>query len=212
MEPGLSANVSSPSLVPSVGSGSKESSPFKVSLREELNLWVGRASKKDDRFFQYSIPSELVGIRPLRHEGELTMIEGHPEASGSRDLARLPFEPKENHCGIWKDAPNRECHASIGDQGTTASVSCYGNLTQMSQFLGVGHSGVFSIDHKLTEEPYFISNRADTLNMLGSGHGSLSFGVSLPEECRPTHAPEVRWVNWRWPRYECKCQSKLIEF
>lgn len=140
------------------------------------------------------------------------MIQGHSETAGSREFSSQIFEPKDQHCGIWEDAPNRECHASIGDQGTTASVSCYGNLIQMSQFLGAGQSGVFSTDHKLTEEPYYILSRADDLDVLGSGLDRLSFGVSLPDRYRPSHAPKVRWVNWRWPRYECKYQSQEFRF
>lgn len=121
------------------------------------------------------------------------------------------FEPIDQHCGIWNDAPNKECHASFGDQGTTASVSCYGDLIQMSQFLGAGHSGVFSIDQNSTAEPYLIASRAGDLNdlaKLGSGRSSQSFGLILPRQFLPDQIPEVKWVNWKWPRYECKHQRK----
>lgn len=122
------------------------------------------------------------------------------------------FEPKDQHCGIWNDAPNKKCHASFGDQGTTASVSCYGDLIQMSQFLGAGHSGVFSIDHEPTSKPYFITGRANDLNDLAkqsSGRGIRSFGLTLPTKFLPDQTPEVKWVNWKWPRYECKCYNKI---
>lgn len=77
----------------------------------------------------------------------------------------------------------------------------------MSQFLGVGHSGLFSIDHKLTDKPYYIASRADALNNLakeGSKGGGLSFGLNLPKRFLPDKIPEIKWVNWKWPRYECK--------
>lgn len=96
----------------------------------------------------------------------------------------------------------------MGDQGTTASVSAYGDLLQMSQFLGAGSSGVFSTDHEYTAEPYLIDNRADDLNRLSLGNDDLSFGLYLPREFLPYQIPKMRWVNWRWPRYECKYHSK----
>lgn len=115
------------------------------------------------------------------------------------------FKPKDEHCGIWKDPPNQRCHASLGDRGTTASVSCFGNLVQMSQFLGAGHSGVFTIDHQATDEPYFVCDRAECLDNLARNQDDLdstSFGLRLPEDYSPQDPPEVKWVNWRWPRYE----------
>lgn len=135
------------------------------------------------------------------------MIKGQSGAADPQDPVRRPFEPKDQHCGIWKDAPNKQCHASFGDQGTTASVSCYGDLIQMSQFLGVGHSGVFTIDHRSIDKPYYIVGRADDLSDLakeGFGGGNLSFGLNLPREFQPDQVPEMKWVNWKWPRHECK--------
>lgn len=116
------------------------------------------------------------------------------------------FEPEERHCGAWKDASNNSCHASFGDQGTTASVSCFGNLIQINQFLGAGKSGIFSMDHKKTDVPYYVSVRASDLDALASGNGDPSFGVHLPSAFLPSRAPEMKWVNWRWPRYECKLE------
>lgn len=140
------------------------------------------------------------------------MFKGHAGTAGPQvDGTRL-FEPRDQHCGIWRDAPNKDCHASFGDQGTTASVSCYGHLIQMSQFLGAGNSGLFSIDHKSTGKPYFVTSRGDRLSELakaGSGDEKFSFGLTLPRKFLPDLVPEVKWVNWKWPRYECKCYSKI---
>lgn len=66
---------------------------------------------------------------------------------------------------------------------------------------------MFSLDHASTDKPYYISSRADELNKLEkqkSRRESLSFGLSLPKSFRPDKVPEVKWVNWRWPRYECE--------
>lgn len=76
---------------------------------------------------------------------------------------------------------------------------------QMSQFLGAGRSGLFSIDHESTDEPYQIVRRAEVLNDLRSGIDDLSFGLYLPSRFLPDQVPKMKWVNWRWPRYECKC-------
>ena len=79
------------------------------------------------------------------------------------------FSPKEEHCGMWHSSPNKERHASFGDEGTTASTACYGDLSQMSRFLGAGHSGVFTIDQSSTSEPYgplFDSTRSLLLTNL----------------------------------------------
>ena len=82
----------------------------------------------------------------------------------------------------------------------------------MSQFLDVGHSGVFSMDHKSIDRPYYIVSRADDLSDLakeGFRGGNLSFGLDLPQKFLPHRVPEVKWVNWKWPRLECKFTSSL---
>lgn len=132
----------------------------------------------------------------------LTNDPGEPEEANKKMSKCHVFEPKDVHCGIWQDAPNPRCHASFGDRGTTASVSCFGNLVQMSQFLGAGRSGVFSMDHKLTWEPYLVCGRAEHLESLAKSQASPSFGLRLPEKYSPQQPPGVKWVNWRWPRYE----------
>lgn len=72
--------------------------------------------------------------------------------SSTEDFQRI-FVPEEKNCGIWYDSPNKERHASFGDCGTTASASCFGDLMQMSQYLGVGRSGIFVVDQTSTSEP-----------------------------------------------------------
>ncbi|KAL1874482.1 hypothetical protein Daus18300_003500 [Diaporthe australafricana] len=115
------------------------------------------------------------------------------------------FVPDDKYCGIWYESPNKERHASFGDGGTTASVGCLGDLMQMSQYLGVGHSGIFTADQRLTHEPYYVVDRAGDLDSLARNIGDkFSFSLLVPPDCSPdeTKPPEIRWVNWRWPRYE----------
>ncbi|KUI72184.1 hypothetical protein VM1G_08061 [Cytospora mali] len=112
------------------------------------------------------------------------------------------FRPKDEHCGIWHSPPNKRCYASFGDQGTTASVGCYGNLVRMIQYLGVGHSGVFSLDQ--TDEPYNIKLRAEQLDDLSADIHTGNYTLEFPPsgDLSRNEPLEVKWVNWRWPRYE----------
>lgn len=113
------------------------------------------------------------------------------------------FSPKDQHCGIWQSPPNKTCHASFGDGGTTASTNCYGDIIQMTQYLGVGRSGFFSMDQESTDEPYFVCSRASDLQELVKDTGRLlSYDLILPDEIFPQEPLNVKWVNWRWPRYE----------
>lgn len=93
-------------------------------------------------------------------------------------------------------------HASFGDNGTTATVSRYGDIMQVTKRLETGSSGIFSMDHRSTHEPYFISDRARDLEELSqSFYGNTTYGLSMWDW--PTTDPTVvKWVNWRWPRYE----------
>lgn len=200
-----SRRSSSSSSSTSTSKNGEASPAFKNSLQENLDLWVGSVPSENDPSFQDLIHSKLTNSSFIHHDGKLTTVQGHTKTTGLQDPAHQLFEPKDQHCGIWEDSPNKESHASLGDQGTTASVSCFGDLMQMSQFLGAGSSGVFSIDHDFTDEPYLIVGRAEDLNKLRSGADNLSFGLHLPSRFLPDQVPKTKWVNWRWPRYECKC-------
>lgn len=130
----------------------------------------------------------------------------------SEDQADQVFVPKEEHCAMWHSSPNSECHASFGDEGTTASVSCYGHLIQMSRYLGVGKSGIFSMNQRSSEEPYKICERAKQLHSLSTRKGDiLSFGMGLSPKFCPNQPPQIKWVNRRWPRYEYDTQLPNVK-
>lgn len=124
------------------------------------------------------------------------------------------FKPKDQHCGIWKASEenneHRRCSASFGDAGTTASVSCFGNLIQMNQFLGAGQSGMFAMDDSSVPEPYYVCERAEQLDSMAKVSDDYQYthsGLRLRDDDLypkdfPWVAPKVKWVNWRWPRYE----------
>ncbi|KAF2108501.1 hypothetical protein BDV96DRAFT_692587 [Lophiotrema nucula] len=74
------------------------------------------------------------------------------------------FQPEAAHVSAWHSAPNRETYSSFGDQGTTASVNAYGEILQFSTYIGAGKSGMFSVDHGIMDEPYFVKPRAQKLD------------------------------------------------
>jgi hypothetical protein len=72
------------------------------------------------------------------------------------DIIGLPEEAS-------KTVKSSATYASFGDKGTTASINSYGAIMQMTQFLGAGTSGFFSVDQIGVEEPYHVMQRAQTL-------------------------------------------------
>lgn len=134
------------------------------------------------------------------------------EQDDGEDQADQVFVPKDEHCAMWHSSPNSGCHASFGDEGTTASVSCYGHLVQMSRYLGVGNSGMFSMNQRSSEEPYRICERAEQLHSLSRRKGDiLSFGLGLSPKFCPNQPPQIKWVNQRWPRYEYDTQLPNVK-
>lgn len=79
----------------------------------------------------------------------------------------------------------------------------------MSQFLGVGQSGMFTMDDSTTPEPHYVLDRAEHVEDMAKKEADLEyayFGLRLEDEIypedSPSKPPQVRWVNWKWPRYE----------
>lgn len=121
------------------------------------------------------------------------------------------FTPKEDQCGVWDSPPNSKCPSSFGDQGTTASVGAFGQLLQFSNYLGAGTSGMFSADHPDTVSPYLVVYRIRQLHSLAQEPSQFHsepgifhpFGLDFPSlQLQPDVQPQLKWVNWRWPRYE----------
>ncbi|KAF4782917.1 hypothetical protein HER10_EVM0004261 [Colletotrichum scovillei] len=113
------------------------------------------------------------------------------------------FQPKKDQVSNWSSAPNPECDASFGDDGVTATVNAYGDLMQFSSFLGVGHSGVFSADHRIIDEPYWVRDRAEQLLKMRQDRDreELIYGLRVPN-ITPEKCQAVGYVHDRWPRYE----------
>lgn len=83
---------------------------------------------------------------------------------------------------------------------------------QMSQYLGKGRSGIFSMDHSGIQEPWQVVSRAADLEALSlSSYEAYKFGIYMVPW--PTEGyPSVKWVNWKWPRYEWQTNGMKIIF
>lgn len=123
--------------------------------RRDLDKWIGLlpttsstntepASVQSDDAIPRSTQDSKAGS-----SGNARSEETYSSNTGSERI----FVPEDRNCGIWHDPPNKKRHASFGEGGTTGSANCYGNLMQMSQYLGAGNSGVFAIDQDWTRRP-----------------------------------------------------------
>ncbi len=108
------------------------------------------------------------------------------------------YEPTDGECISVESVPGSKTYASFGDDGTTASVSAYGEIIQISKYLGLGDSGIFSVDPDELEEPFLVSSRAaelhDKAQALGSG-----FGLSM-RRIESLSPPKMEFLQARWPR------------
>lgn len=161
-------------------------------------------------------------IRRYIHCGSLPnpakIYTDHPQARGQTENARRAdasslSQYDDMDCGSWQDAPNSKCHASFGDQGTTATVGAFGQLLQFSDFTGAGSSGMFSVDHAGVDEPYQVRGRAWELHARSQQpfhfrYGPIPqfeppYGLRFPGlVLRHGTRPRLQWTHWRWPRYE----------
>lgn len=183
-----------------------ESSDDEVSLSAtDSPFWDHQSvPKPDSEVFQRWISGTTFRpSRPLSVRAEQWLTVRTGTYQGAEKLPVQIFSPKDQHCGIWQSPPNIACHASFGDEGTTASTNCYGDVIQITQYLGAGRSGFFSMDQVSTDEPYLVCGRASDLQDLVEGTGGfLSYDLIIPDEFVPQERLNVKWVNWRWPRYE----------
>ncbi|KAL4964157.1 uncharacterized protein BDV14DRAFT_201173 [Aspergillus stella-maris] len=93
-------------------------------------------------------------------------------------------------------------YMSFGDQGTTATVTEWGQHMQISQYLGHGTASIYTIDYKDTPEPYHASKRSQGLAELIED--KVGFG---PDFVLPVLSGQERewefsasWLRNRWPR------------
>ncbi|KAL4797080.1 hypothetical protein BDV19DRAFT_387615 [Aspergillus venezuelensis] len=104
--------------------------------------------------------------------------------------------------GKPKDFSSEITYMSFGDQGTTATVTEWGQHMQISQYLGHGTASIYTIDYKDTTEPYHASKRSQGLAELIED--KVGFG---PDFVLPLLSGQERewefsasWLRNRWPR------------
>ncbi|KAK2608205.1 hypothetical protein N8I77_006829 [Diaporthe amygdali] len=143
--------------------------------------------------------------------GQLDLPCWDEGALSEADVRRFVHQIEDKNCGIWQSAPNSKCHASFGDQGTTATVGAFGQLLHLSHFLGAESSGIFSADHTSVAEPFWVGRRAEDLRELsqqpfhiGPGNSHFqSYGLRFPDLLmKPDAQPQLKWTYWRWPCHE----------
>lgn len=127
-----------------------DTNPATAKITGDDMIWDRAESGKDTEVFR-----EWIGLPTTGDASEATnsTTENRPNPTTGCEVSWEIFVPKEGHYGVWEKSPNKERHVSFGDNGTTASANCVGDLIQISQYLGAGRSGVFTIDQCSTPEP-----------------------------------------------------------
>ncbi|KAL1640072.1 hypothetical protein SLS58_007339 [Diplodia intermedia] len=96
--------------------------------------------------------------------------------------------------------------ASFGDRGTTASVNAYGQIMQITKFLGAGRSGFLCTDRWDTPEPFYVQDRAQEL-MEKSSNYLPDCGFTLLEHA----TPQLDFVCDRWPRFTGNVNGYIVQ-
>ncbi|KAH8777643.1 hypothetical protein F5883DRAFT_236440 [Diaporthe sp. PMI_573] len=153
----------------------------------------------------------LPGKDRAEFQKQLSMFNDESDKRDNQPLLAV----NDEHCGKWSEewGIGYSHHASFGANGTTASISQYGDVMQITQYLGKGSSGMFCMDHTEVSDPYYVVSRAQELQSLSlsSSYGAHTFGMLM--DCRPTEGiPSVKWLNWKWPRYEWETGDMHIVF
>lgn len=96
-------------------------------------------------------------------------------------------------------------YASFGDNGTTASLTSYGDLIQICQSHESSRSGFFCVDLPETPEPFFVQNRVERLmELCGRDYeGICAFSDGQGEGDIPERSSEVKleFIHNRWPLF-----------
>lgn len=119
---------------------------------------------------------------------------------------------------IFGEPHDKKTFSSFGDDGTTASVNTYGDILQISRFLGGEQPNHFSIDpaeneyHWPQKRPFLIGDRADWLWSLAKipaeGVGlRLKWPSQIPLDRREQDLPSLAYIHCRWPRYTYSTQD-----
>jgi hypothetical protein len=156
-----------------------------------VHLSDGRLSsvpKQDDELVK-NLRSTFVSLPPVKLSDD--------------QLGSVPKQEDE-------DSKTLPTYISLGDKGTTASVTSGGDIIQINRFLGAGRSGFFCVDCDTNlPEPYIVQPRAAMLaSMYGEPLGGLSFIIDSEPEDLPVALQDAlaldakpELVDNRWPRF-----------
>lgn len=116
----------------------------------------------------------------------------------------------------FKVREERKTYTSFGDNGTTASVSAYGHLLQISQYFGIGHSGFFCADLPEFSSPYYSKDRLrDILRKAQSNAATI--GIDWKKAFADSWdfddiLPRLEFVNDRWPRFVSSVPDQYVDY
>ncbi|KAL1638691.1 hypothetical protein SLS58_008723 [Diplodia intermedia] len=106
----------------------------------------------------------------------------------------------------------QQASSSFGDEeGTTASVNMYGDILQISRFLGGGPTDHFCVDpgdneyHWPKHRPFLVEERAEWLwDLAKTPAEGVGLRLERPSE-QPTRIeqdpPGLAYIDYRWPRF-----------
>lgn len=92
----------------------------------KFNQWANPLQVPETDSTTTGTAADELGDPATENKPDSSTSTGNPEVLGSKDrhnstIDERIFVPPEEHCGSWRDSPNKERHASFGDGGTTHS-------------------------------------------------------------------------------------------
>lgn len=159
------------------------------------------------------IPGDASRMSPSRPSNE---IKTHSQNYSPDEFLEIPSSAGLPPGIDWRQEGvfhGQESYSSFGQERTTASVNAYGNILQISKFLGDGTSGLWEHFGRTTSgilcagayipEPrrYFSKPMEDLLDLSKDPKGG--FGLCLNPELI-TSKPQLKFLHARWPRFTHK--------
>ncbi|OJD34447.1 mg2+ transporter zinc transport protein [Diplodia corticola] len=150
---------------------------------------------------------------PQLHQSADNPTPGLPEHQSPK--YPFPESERQHQQQQQQHQPHTDAYTSFGDgTGTTATVNVYGNLIQLSRYLGGGgdihggggRSGFLSLDLPGTPPPPLVQERAQALADLATNPAATLCGLYMEDESDVVRAldgrkPRVESVRDRWPRF-----------
>ncbi|CAI7654599.1 unnamed protein product [Penicillium bialowiezense] len=122
------------------------------------------------------------------------------------------YDPGKDELHIYRERKQQGyddmVYLSFGDSGTTATITEWGQIVQISQYLGYGRSGIVSMESSQTAEPYMLNSRKTALVRQLREMKGFGSEIWYPDY---DSSPVVSWVQNKWPRIVFESnRSKLV--